>query len=131
MYITFIITGYVLNLLKSQKIPKIFGLLLILLCLVGVIITGERSNSLKFLTGSLIFISLIDYITFKKKILIFLSIFTIFFLAINSSHYVKNRYFDQFYSEIKTKDQTRKDLFLKMKSRIGWTLVKYFHLTKA
>jgi len=106
----FIITGYVLNLLKSQKIPKIFGFLLILLCLVGVIITGERSNSLKFLIGSLIFISLIDYITFKRKILIFLSIFTIFFLAINFSDYIKLRYVDQFYNEIKTKDKREKFL---------------------
>ena len=106
----FIITGYVLNLLKSQKIPKIFGFLLILLCLVGVIITGERSNSLKFLIGSLIFISLIDFITFKRKILIFLSIFTIFFLAINFSDYIKLRYVDQFYNEIKTKDKREKFL---------------------
>ena len=106
----FITIGYVLNLLKSQKIPKIFGFLLILLCLVGVIITGERSNSLKFLIGSLIFISLIDFITFKRKILIFLSIFTIFFLAINFSDYIKLRYVDQFYNEIKTKDKREKFL---------------------
>ena len=101
----FMISGYVLNFLKSQKILKIFGFLIILLSLVGIILTGERSNGLKALIGFSIFISIIDYLKLRNKILIFLSIFTIFFLTINSSHYVKNRYIDQFYSEIKTKEK--------------------------
>ena len=101
----FIISGHVLNFLKSQKILKIFGFLIILFSLVGIIFTGERSNSLKALIGFLIFISLIDYVKLKSKLLIFLSIFTIFFLTINFSDYVKKRYVDQFYSEIKTKDK--------------------------
>ena len=53
----FIILGYVLNFFKSQKILKIFGFLVILLSLIGIILTGERSNGLKALIGFLIFIS--------------------------------------------------------------------------
>ena len=45
----FVVMGYILNFLKSQKIFKIFGFLLILLTLVGVMLTGERSNGLKAL----------------------------------------------------------------------------------
>ena len=99
----FIISGHVLNFLKSHKVLKIFGFVIVLFSLVGIIFTGERSNSLKALIGFLIFISIIDYVKLRSKVLIFLSIFTIFFLTINFSDYVKKRYVDQFYSEIKTK----------------------------
>ena len=101
----FIVTGYILNFLKSHKILKIFGFLLILLILVGVILTGERSNGLKALIGFLVFISIIDYVKLRSKIIVFISIFIIFFLTINFSDYVKLRYVGQFFSEIKTKDQ--------------------------
>ena len=101
----FIVSGYILNNLKSKKILKILGFTIILLSLIGIILTGERSNALKALIGFLIFISIIDYVKLKSKILIFLSIFIIFFSTINFSDYVKYRYVDQFYSEIKTKDK--------------------------
>ena len=101
----FIVSGYILNNLKSKKILKILGFTIILLSLIGIILTGERSNALKALIGFLIFISLIDYVKLKSKILIFLSIFIIFFSTISFSDYVKFRYVDQFYSEIKTKDK--------------------------
>ena len=55
--------------LKSKKILKIF-VFLILLILVGVILTGERSNGLKA-DWSLIFVSIIDYVKLRSKILIF------------------------------------------------------------
>ena len=104
----FMISGYVLNFLKSQKILKIFGLLIILLSLAGIILTGERSNSLKALIGFSIFISIIDYLKLRNKILIFLTIFTISILTISFSDqtgYIKHRYVDQFYHEIKTKEK--------------------------
>ena len=65
--VCFIISGYVLNFLKSKKTLKIIGFLIILLSLVGIILTGERSNSLKALIGFLIFISIIDYVKLKIK----------------------------------------------------------------
>ena len=98
-------TGYILNYLKPKKILKILGFIIVLISLVGIILTGERSNSLKALIGFLIFISMIDYVKLKSKILIFLSIFAIFFITISLSDYVKLRYVDQFYSEIKTKEK--------------------------
>ena len=106
----FIVTGYFLNFLKSKKIFKIFDFFLILLSLLGVILTGERSNGLKALIGFLIFISMIDYVNLRNKIIAFLSIFIIFFFTINFSDYIKLRYIGQFYSEIKTKDQREKFL---------------------
>ena len=75
---------------------------------IGVILTGERSNGLKALIGFLIFISMIDYVNLRSKIIAFLSIFIILFFTINFSDYIKLRYIGQFYSEIKTKDQREK-----------------------
>ena len=92
-----------MNFFQISKNSKNIWFLVILLSLIGIILTGERSNGLKALIGFSIFISLIDYVKLRYKILIFLSIFTIFFLTINFSDYVKLRYVDQFYSEIKTK----------------------------
>ncbi len=101
----FIVSGYILNYFKPKKILKIFGFFIVFISLVGIILTGERSNALKVLIGFLIFISIIDYVELKNKILIFLSIFVIFFLTISFSDYVKFRYVDQFYNLIKTKDK--------------------------
>ena len=114
----FVVIGYILNFLKSQNILKIFGFLLILLTLVGVMLTGERSNGLKALTGLIIFISIIDYVKFKNKILILLSILIIFLFTVTFSDYVKLRYYNQFFHQIKTKDARDKflenSLYLKL-----------------
>ncbi len=104
----FIVLGYILNFFGKKKSFKIFGLIIILLCLVGVILTGERSNSLKALFGLLIFISFIDFLKFKTKIIFFLTFFGFFFLTINFSDYIKHRYVDQIYTKIKTKDEREK-----------------------
>ena len=101
----FIVSGHILNYLKPKKILKIFGFFIVFISLVGIILTGERSNGLKALIGFLFFISIIDYVELKNKILIFLSIFVIFFLTISFSDYAKFRYVDQFYNLIKTKDK--------------------------
>ena len=73
-------------------------------------LTGERSNGLKALIGFIIFISIIDYVKFRNKILILLSIFIIFLFTITFSDYVKYRYYNQFINQIKTKDE--RDKFL-------------------
>ena len=106
----FIVFGYILNFLKSQKILKIFGFLLVLLSLFGVILTGERSNGLKAFIGFLIFVSVIDYLNLKKKILIFSAFIVIFFFTINLSDYLKYRYVDLLFSKIKTKEEREKFL---------------------
>ncbi len=107
---SFIIFGYILSFFKTKKKYKALGLLIILFCLIGIMLTGERSNSLKALIGIIIFISMIDYVKLKQKILIFISIFAIFFFAINFSDYLKFRYIDLIYSKIKLKDERKEFL---------------------
>ena len=101
---TFIVLGYILSFLKSSKKLKILGFIIILVCLAGIMLTGERSNGLKALIGLLIFISFIDYVKLKNRLFVFLGIIAIFFFLVNFSDYVKYRYIDQFYSKIKTQD---------------------------
>ena len=101
---TFIVLGYILSFLKSSKKLKILGFIIILVCLAGIMLTGERSNGLKALIGLLIFISFIDYVKLKNRLFVFLGIIAIFILLVNFSDYVKYRYIDQFYSKIKTQD---------------------------
>ena len=106
----FLVLGYILSFLKSPKILKIFGFIIILVCLIGIMVTGERSNGLKALIGLLIFVSIIDYVNLKNRIFVFLAILTVFFFLVNFSDYVKYRYVDQFYSKIKTQDDREKFL---------------------
>ena len=107
---SFIAVGFILNFLKSKKILKLFGFLIIFFCLVGVMVTGERSNGLKALIGFSIFISIIDYVKLRDKILVFSTLFIIFLLTVNFSDYVKYRYIDQLYTKINTKDEREKFL---------------------
>ena len=107
---SFIVVGFVLNFLKSKKILKLLGFLVIFFCLVGVMVTGERSNGLKALIGFSIFISIIDYVKLRDKILVFSTLFIIFLLTVNFSDYVKYRYIDQLYIKINTKDEREKFL---------------------
>ena len=101
---TFIIVGHILNFLKSKKIFKFLGFILIILCLIGVILTGERSNGFKALIGFSIFILIIDYVKLKNKIILFFTIFAIFLISINFSDYIKYRYLDALYYKIHSKE---------------------------
>ena len=104
---SFIIFGYILNFLKSKKFLKVLGFIIILFSLFGIILTGERSNSLKAIIGIMIFVSIIDFVKLKQKILIFTVIIATFFFAINFSDYLKLRYIDQIYSNIKSEDKRK------------------------
>ena len=107
---SFIIFGYILNFFKSKKILKVLGFIIILFCIVGIMLTGERSNSLKALIGFVVFISIIDYFKLKQKILIFTTIVMTFFFAISFSDYLKLRYIDQIYFNIKSEDERKEFL---------------------
>ncbi len=101
---TFIIVGYILNFLSTKNKLKTLGFITILFCLIGIMLTGERSNGFKALLGFSIFILAIDYVKLKIKILVSIILFSIFFFTINFSDYVKGRYIYSFYNKIKTKD---------------------------
>ncbi len=128
---SFIVLGFILNFLKSNKMFKLLGFFIILFCLIGIILTGERSNGLKALVGFLIFISIIDYVKLKNKIFFFLAIFTMFFSIINFSDYAKYRYVDQFYNKIKNESEREKflsnSLYIKL-YKSGFNVFKNYPL---
>lgn len=110
-----ILIGYLFTSHGLLHKNKIF--LLSLIFLIAVILTGERSNSIKTLGGLFLFYFIYSEFSIKKKIIsLTLGIILIFGL-INSSEYLKGRFVDQIKS-------------IKSKS-IDQDLVKYFKLYRS
>ncbi len=104
----FIISGYIFSSLKKNDNSKLFSFLIVSFFFIGILITGERSNSLKVITGFFIFISIIDYIKLRTKFLIFGIFLTIFLIAITFSDYLKMRYYGQIYLTLIEKETRTK-----------------------
>ena len=113
----FIICGHLFLIFKNNKklYPPLF--LLFLAFLFSIIITGERSNSLKVLFGAILFLSCLDFIKLKSKVLLFLLMIGSFILIIYNSPYLKNRYIGQLYSDAfldKDYNFIEKNIYLKL-----------------
>jgi O-antigen ligase len=91
---SFIIIGYLFNSYKkNENIKNILIIITLLTLLISVIITGERSNSFKFILSLIIFVFFLSNISFKKKILIMISFLTMTTFTIMSNEFVKGRMF--------------------------------------
>ena len=89
----FIIFGFLFSNFDKKKInEKIFIFLIILSFSVCILITGERSNTFKFLFGLFIFMSLNHYIKYKFKLLIILFAALLLSFSYFSSDKIKLRY---------------------------------------
>ena len=102
----FIIAGYLFkNFHEKKQTIKVSILLILLLFLLCVFITGERSNTIKIFFGFFLFFYLNRNITFKVKF--FCTVIFIFLISfiITNSDYLKHRYGDQFLSMINTKEK--------------------------
>ena len=66
-----------------------------ILFIVAIIITGERSSSIKAFLAFLVFLALMDFVDSKKKIILILSIILLTAAIISNSQYLKNRFFNQ------------------------------------
>ncbi len=96
-----IIFGFFLNNFKNYNhTEKILFSFLILLFLICILFTGERSNTIKIILGFFILFYFIDFIKLKIKLsLTFVLIFllgTIFY----NSNYLKNRFGGQLFSQL-------------------------------
>ena len=96
----FIILGYLLNVLKNKKYRNIIFLISILIFFSAVLITGERSNTLKVLFGLILLVCLIDIFDFKSKITFFIVLPILIMIVVNNSDYLKHRYIGQIFSKI-------------------------------
>ena len=103
----FLISGFLFGFLKDKKKGFYIYFFLVSFFLISIILTGERSNTIKIIFGVVLFIIITDFIKPKTKILI-LTIFvsSIIFLISNSS-YLKNRYVGQFYYYLSGEDSKK------------------------
>ncbi len=100
----FLILGYLLLVLKNKTKGNYLFLFLTVFFLISVVLTGERSNTIKVIFGAFLFIVIIDTIKPKTKVLILTVLVGSLFLVVSNSSYLKNRYIGQFYYYILDKD---------------------------
>jgi cell division protein FtsW (lipid II flippase) len=85
---------------KNLNSYKIFGYFLLLFLFIAIILTGERSNSLRALIFVFLFILLADSKYFKFKKILTIAVFIIVFFIYHYSSNIKNR-FDSYLTPIK------------------------------
>ena len=100
------IFGYFLNNFSKYNNFKKFSIyILILLFLICILLTGERSNLIKILIGFFVFLYLIHHFSLSTKIIFTLIVSVFMLVVLSSSTYLKHRYISQLYEKIKTKEQ--------------------------
>ena len=107
-----LILGYLFD-KKNDQNRNLLNLLIILslLYLVCVILTGERSNTIKAIIGLSIFYFLNNKFSIKKRILVFFVLLVATTVLISNSSYLKYRYFDNIINPILKVD--KRENFLK------------------
>ena len=107
---SFIVLGYLFNKYSEDKRNIVAILFLPLLFFTSVLITGERSNAIKFFIGIVIFFLFADFL--KKKIKIFSILFFLIFILtiVSQSQFLKGRYVSQFTNYF-TEEDKRKEIF--------------------
>ena len=98
----FIIIGC-LFILQKKKI-NYFYLFLAFIFLLSIVITGERSNTIKVMFGIFLFILIIDFMKLKTKLLLLTILIGSIIVVVSNSGYLKNRYVGQLYYFIAEKD---------------------------
>ena len=93
----FLICGFLLGFLKDKKKGFYIYFFLTSFFLFSIVLTGERSNTIKVFFGVVLFISILDFIRPKTKMLILAILVSSIFLLVSNSDYLKNRYVGQFY----------------------------------
>ena len=93
-----VLIGYLFY-LNDKIVNKYKNIILIysIFFLIAIVLTGERSNSIKAVFGFFLFYSFNDFFKFKEKILSILLLILMFTLLLNTSDFLKLRYGGQFF----------------------------------
>ena len=102
----FYLNDKILN--KYKYIILIFTIFFI----TAIILTGERSNSIKAILGFFLFYFLNDHFKFKEKILSVLLLVLVFIFLLNTSNFLKLRYGGQFFKPIISIFQSNNDIII-------------------
>lgn len=86
----FILVGFLFDELKNKK--QLFGFAFMILILFTIILTGERSNSLRAFLGFGLFILFFNKINLKVKIISLLTVFTLILIMVMNTQYLKIRF---------------------------------------
>ena len=90
-----IIVGFLLNELKEKKF--LFASFVIILFILAIILTGERSNSIKAILGLSFFLFFIKTLDLRIKLALISTIIVLIFFSLINSEYLKNRFINQIY----------------------------------
>ena len=121
----FLISGYLIMFLKKKYNSNFLFLIIISFFLFSILLTGERSNTLRAIFSLVLFISIIDIIKPKTKLLIFIVLIGSFILAVSNSTYLKNRYVGQFYHYLVDQDSKNiKSSYYYVLYRSGYNVFK-------
>ena len=101
----FLIIGFFSNKFKDKKI---IPLTFIIISLLAIFCTGERSNTIRFILGIFLFLALLDYFKLRMKIIFLLFLGAMFLIVFNNSNYLKERYYGQIINQINTKEKLLK-----------------------
>jgi len=113
-----VLSGYVFD--KFFKISlknKILVISVILLFLICVILTGERSNAIKIIFGLLLFLYLSKNLNLKSKIIFTLLIILFFSTIVMNSSYLKYRYADRLLLPLVSNNE--REQFFKQSNYLG------------
>ena len=106
----FPLLGFVFCKFNKNTSSKFLSLLILAFFLIGVLITGERSNTIKVFAGCFIFLFFIDFIKLRTKIIIIFLFIGIFSIVVSFSDYIKMRYVGQIYNQLVNKE-TRSEFY--------------------
>jgi O-antigen ligase len=111
----FIIIGYFFSSFEKMSTQKKFMIFLFLLIsFVSMVLTGERSNTIKLFIGLLIFFYLNDKIKLKNKVYFFLSVILFFLISLNLFSEIKHRYNNDLIKRLKNYDNNKEYIYFSL-----------------
>ena len=106
----YIVFGYICYILKRKNILfKNKSLIALIIFFIAILLTGERSNTIRALFGLSIFVFFLDYFKLKSKLIFLISIIMLITIIISQSDFLKNRYVGQLYKNVVTEE--KRDIF--------------------
>lgn len=108
---SFLVFGYLLDKYSTKnQIWKLLTFIIPILFLTAVLLTGERSNAIKFLIAFLIFFILVGHLKNKFKIYVIIFSLIIITISVSKSEFLKMRYGGQLFSNF-IDDKSRENFF--------------------
>ena len=121
-----LVTGYLLTFLKDKNKLKLLLLIIMFSFLFSILLTGERSNSIRAIFGVILFLFFLDFIKLKFKIFTLIILIGSILLVVFNSNYLKHRYYGQLYQEAFLKKDTKffkENIYIKL-YKSGYNLFK-------